>query len=498
MTTVLLLAPVGVPLLGAAVYLLAGWRGATIWAGVCSAILVLADAIGAAVVVADSGPQTALVGMARLDALSAFMLLVIGAVSVLTTAATPSHFEAEIRAGRASVRTAARHSLLVQLFLAAMALAVLAADLGVLWVAIEATTIVTAFLVGQHRTRTAIEAAWKYVVICSAGIALALLGAVVLNYASSAAGSASGLDMAALAAHAQDLDPAVTRMAVALLILGFGAKAGLAPLHAWLPDAHSEAPAPVSALMSGVLLSVAFYAILRVKVIADGALGEEFARGLLAAMALASLAVAASLLLAQRDYKRMLAYSSIEHLGLVALGAAIGSRLAIAAALLHILGHGLVKGVLFLGAGKVLQETRTSRIDRLQGLIGRAPLLAGCFGAGLLALVGLPPFSLFASELGIARAGLASSLDWVTAVALLLVLVIAATLITHASRMLLGKPTESVLPAGSTGAADLSATGNIAAVGLVGGLVVSAIIGVTVGPLSTLLHLAADIVTRTS
>ena len=188
-----------------------------------------------------------------------------------------------------------------------------------------------------------------------------------------------------------------------LLVIGFGTKAGLAPLHAWLPDAHSQAPAPVSALMSGVLISVAFYAILRVKVIADAALGPDFARALLLVLSLASMALAASLLLAQRDYKRMLAYSSIENMGLLALGAAIGGPLAVAAVLLHILGHGLAKSVLFLGAGRVLQLTGTSRIDHVRGLAARDPVLAGCLGFGVLAIIGFPPFSLFASELGIAR-----------------------------------------------------------------------------------------------
>src|SRR5690606_31591099 len=178
---------------------------------------------------------------------------------------------------------------------------------------------------------------------------------------------------------------------------------------------HSQAPAPVSALMSGVLLSVAFYAILRVKVIADAALGTGFARTLLVVIALASLALSASLLLAQRDYKRMLAYSSIEHMGLLALGAAVGGRLAIAAVLLHILGHGLAKSVLFLGSGHILQITGTSRIDQVRGLAARQPVLAGCFGLGVLALIGLPPFSLFASELGIARAGFTAGLGWAMA-----------------------------------------------------------------------------------
>ena len=157
----------------------------------------------------------------------------------IATAATPAYLREEIGGGRATVRTAARHSVLVQLFLATMALAVLAANLGVVWVAVEATTIVTAFLVGQRRTRASVEAAWKYVVICSAGIALALLGTIVLNFAAAHAPGTAGLDLAALATHAPGLDPGVTRIAIVLLVLGFGTKAGLAPLHAWLPDAQA-------------------------------------------------------------------------------------------------------------------------------------------------------------------------------------------------------------------------------------------------------------------
>src|SRR5690606_20730664 len=254
--------------------------------------------------------------------------------------------------------------------LTAVVAVVLAANLGALWVGVEATTIVTAFLVGHRRTRAAVEAAWKYVVIGSVGIAVAFLGVVLLNYASLHAGDA-GLDWRALGDTAANLDPGVTRIAVALLIIGFGTKVGLVPLHAWLPDAHGRAPAPVSALMSGVLLAVAFYAILRVKVIADAALGVEFTRTLLAVLAPAPPVVAASLLLAQRDYKRMLAYSSMEHMGLIALGTAAGTQVAVTAVLLHILGHGLVKAVVFLGAGRVQQTTGSSLIEDVRGLVAR-------------------------------------------------------------------------------------------------------------------------------
>ncbi|WP_231114522.1 proton-conducting transporter membrane subunit [Lentzea aerocolonigenes] len=468
-------------MLGALVHLAFGWRRATTWVSAASAGFVLATAIVLAVEVSRSGPVTAMAGLLRVDALSAFMVLVIGAVGLVATAATPAYFRAEIDDGRATARTAARHSLLVQLFLATMALAVLAANLGVVWVAVEATTIVTAFLVGQRRTRASVEAAWKYVVICSAGIALALLGTIVLNFAAAHAPGTAGLDLATLSAHASGLNPGVTRIAIALLVLGFGTKAGLAPLHAWLPDAHSQAPAPVSALMSGVLLSVAFYAILRVKVISDAALGAGFARTLLTVMALASLALAASLLIGQRDYKRMLAYSSIEHLGLVAFGAAIGSPLALTAALLHVFGHGLAKAVLFLGAGRVLQFTGTSQIDGVRGLIARHPALATTFGFGVLALAGLPPFSLFASELGIVRAGFTAGLGWQTTAALALVLVIAAALITNTSRMLLGAPSTSDTPAATP-----------IPIALAGGLLACAVLGIVAGPLPALLDLATQ------
>jgi hydrogenase-4 component F len=514
LSTALPLAPMVVPMLTAVGFRCWGWRRGTAWLGAASAALVGASAIMLALRVAATGPRVSVGGLVRCDALSAYMLIVIAAVALVTAAAAPAHLRGEIHAGRATVRTATRHSILVQLFLATMALAVLAANLGLLWVAIEATTIVTAFLVGQHRTRAAIEAAWKYVVICSTGIALALLGALLVNYTAQHAGIHPGLDWAALAAGAGGLDRGVTQIAVVLLILGFGTKAGLAPLHAWLPDAHSQAPAPVSALMSGVLLSVAFYAILRVKVIADAALGTGFTRTLLAGLALASLLVAATGLLAQRDYKRMLAYSSIEHIGLLALGAAAGGRLALAAVLLHMLGHGLVKATLFLGSGYIAHTTGTSRIELVSGLALRSPVLAGCFGAGVLALIGLPPFSVFASEFGIARAGFATGLGPATATALVLVLIIAATLIGHTSRMLLAAPTPRPTPARTParalgpGAAPAPAPAPAptpaptplpggAALTLILGLGVCAAVGISAGPLATLLGLAANTMTGT-
>jgi hydrogenase-4 component F len=497
MTTLLMTGPMLLPVLGVVLYGLTGWRRETAWLAAVCAALVLACGVGLAVVVSAEGPQVAANGLLRVDALSAFMIVVIGTIGLLATAASPAFLRAEIRGGRASARTASRQSLLVQAFLAAMALAVLAANLGVVWVAVEATTIVTAFLVGQGRSRGAVEAAWKYVVICSVGIALAFLGMILLNYASAQTPAPANLDWVRLAAGGHDLDPTVTRIAIALLIVGFGTKVGLAPLHAWLPDAHSQAPAPVSALMSGVLLSVAFYAILRVKVIADAALGTGFVRTLLLVMALATLAIATSLLIAQRDYKRMLAYSSMEHMALLALGTAAGSRLAIAAVLLHILGHGLAKAVLFLGAGRILQLTGSHLVADVRGLAARDPVLAGLVGLGVLALLGFPPFSLFASELGIFRAGFAAGTGVATSIALVLVLVITAALFTHAGHMLLGNPVPATVDSpGAAAAPDRTARSTV--VTLAGGLAICAVLGVAAGPLLLhLLSLAAELLTGT-
>ncbi|GAA5150160.1 proton-conducting transporter membrane subunit [Pseudonocardia eucalypti] len=512
----LILAPVVLPPLGALGYAVFGWRPATRWLATGSMALVLCTAVTLAAVVARTGPHTVAGGVLRVDALSAYMLVAIGMIALLATAATPAYLTAEITAGRATARTAARHCVLVALFVAAMAAALLAADLGLLWVAIEATTIATAFLVGQRRTRAAVEAAWKYVVICSTGIALALLGSFLLNYAATHAGR-PGLNLETLNAIAPHLDTGVTRIAVVLLILGFGTKVGLAPLHAWLPDAHSQAPAPVSALMSGVLLSVAFYAILRVKHLADAAIGPGFARAMLLVMSLTTLAVAATLLLAQRDYKRMLAYSSMEHMGLLAFGAATGTRLAVAALLLHVLGHGLVKAVLFVGSGRILQLTGTSQVHQVRGLAARDPALAGCVGLGVLALLGFPPFSVFASELGLFRAAFTAGLGWPAAVVLLLVLVITAALLAHSAHMLLGNPTPrpaEPVPhtaptsnltspttrsyAEATPAVPPAERGPLSTIAvLAAGLIACAVLGITTGALQQLLYQAADTITST-
>ena len=484
-----LVVPLLAPLIAAALALLFGWRPFVAWSAVAASLAILGSGVIAAVLTVD-GSAVALAGTLRVDALSAIMLLVIGGVALIATWAGVAYMRHELVAGETDARGAKQYGVLVPLFLSAMVLAVLASNLGVMWAAIEATTIVTAFLVGHRRGRAAVEASWKYVILCSVGIALAYLGTVLVYYASQHAGIGvrGTLDWSLLAAHASQLDPGVMRIAVPLLILGFGTKAGLVPLHSWLPDAHSEAPAPVSALMSGVLLSVAVYALLRYRVIAVAALDVQFVRGLLLVVALTSIAVAASLLIAQKDYKRLLAYSSIEHMGLATLGVAVGTPLAVAALLLHVLGHGLAKAVAFCASGQILASEGTTKIAGVRGLMSRQPALAGVFALGLAALLGLPPFSLFASELALARAGANAGLAWAVGIAFLLLVVVFVAIAGHVAGMLFGREAGAPAPVAE------HRVGRAALAPLVTGLVALAILGVLAQPLGAALKAAGAIV----
>jgi hydrogenase-4 component F len=488
MTTLALLLPL-LPVGVAVITALAGWRAVTAWLGPLAAAATTASGAVLAVQVLDHEPVTALDGLIRIDALSAFMVVVIGLIALVATSYGVAYQRAELEAGHTTLVGARTYGVLVGLFVAAMVGAVIVDNLGLLWVAIEATTIATALLVGHKRTTRSLEAAWKYVVIGSVGVAFAFLGTVLIYFASRhAGGDAAGLDWSTLVTTAPRLDPAVMRLAIGLLVLGYGTKAGLAPMHTWRPDAHSEAAAPVSALMSGVLLSVALYALLRLKVLADAALGAGYLRGLLITGALLSLAVAATLLIGQRDYKRLLAYSSIEHMGFAALGVAVGTPLAVAGALLHVLGHGLGKSVAFCSSGEILLTDGTTQINGVRGLLARRPVVGGIFGAGLLVLLGFPPFSLFASELAIARAGFTDGLGWAVAAALATLLVAFVAIIRHAQHMLLGPPVD---PAPTTPAPPRPA----AIVPLLAGLGLVTALGVSIWPIERLLHAAAAVVT---
>jgi hydrogenase-4 component F len=478
-----------IPLIAGAASAAVTWRRGVGW--ICTGALacVLIGGVVLATQVVRKPAITAWGGVLRVDALSAFMVIVIGAIGLLATWQSVRYLDAEITSGHCSRRHATLYAVLVQGFISTMLLAVLAGNVGVMWVGVEATTIITTFLVGHRQTRGALEASWKYIIICSVGIALAFLGTVLVYLAALHAGPGihATLDWTSLMSVSHHLNPGVMRLAMALLVLGYGTKVGLAPMHSWLPDAHSQAPAPVSALMSGVLLTVAFYALLRFKAIADGALGVAFPRALFVTVGLLSLVIAASLLLSQHDYKRMLAYHSVEHMGLIALGAAAGTPLAMAAVLLHILGHGLAKGVLFLASGEILLVEGTTEIDQIKALLARRPALGGIFAFGLVALLGLPPFSLFVSELNMARAEVRVGLGWVTAISLVCMAVIFGAVMSHGRHMLFGARAD---------AEPVHRTPSIVSVPLVGALVGCAALGVLAWPLDSLLRAAAQVIAR--
>jgi hydrogenase-4 component F len=310
----------------------------------------------------------------------------------------------------------------LNLFCWSMVAAPLVNGLALLWVAIEITTVISALLVAIDDTDGATEASWKYVLIASLGLGIALLATIIMYYAGTTVfGSAYDLSYAKLLAGAGRFPPDVVRLAFVLAVLGFGTKMGLVPVHTWLPDAHSEAPTPVSALLSGSLLAVSFYAILRYFQIAVRTLGPTFPRNVLLIFGLASLLLAALYLLSQRDLKRLLAYSSVEHMGILAIGMSFGAPIAVVGVLLHVLAHAAAKGTAFFGAGSVIRKFGTKDMTKIRGGIGALPWSGSMLVAAVLALSAMPPFGIFRSEFLIVSGGLSDPRDTVAAVLVILV-----------------------------------------------------------------------------
>ncbi|MEW6516761.1 MAG: proton-conducting transporter membrane subunit [candidate division FCPU426 bacterium] len=325
-------------------------------------------------------------------------------------------------------------------FLGAMTWVVLSQHLVLLWAAVEATTLSSAPLIYFHRSDRSLEATWKYLLLCSVGIALALLGTYFLAMA--AGGSGSGLTVQELAASARSLHAPWLKGAWILLLVGYGTKMGLAPMHAWLPDAHSEAPSPVSALLSGALLSCAFLGIARAREVCAAAGQGAFAQYTLVALGLFSMLVAAVFILGQTDFKRMLAYSSIEHMGVLALGLGIGGA-GIYASLLHAVNHSLAKAMMFLLAGNVLAAYGTKAIADVRGAGRLLPVSGPMWMAGFLALAGFPPFGLFWSEWLVLKAALNHGAWLAASLYLLFLLAVVIGMASSVVRMVQG-----ALPAG--------------------------------------------------
>lgn len=342
-------------------------------------------------------------GIFYLDALSIIVLDIVLIIGLMASIYSVGYMEEEIKQGKIKIGRLKIYYILMYSFIFTMILALTVKNMGIMWIAIEATTLASAFLVGFYNDRYALEAAWKYVIICSVGIAIALLGIIFLHLSSiGVLPSSDYLDWTALYDQAEALNTSIARLAFIFILVGFGTKAGLAPMHTWLPDAHSQAPSPISALLSGVLLNSAMYGIIRTVAIVNRNLGSGVYTGrLLIALGIISMVTAAIFILTQKDYKRLLAYSSIEHMGIIAIAIGIFTPLSVFGALLHMLNHSFTKSMLFLSSGNILQKYHTKRISGIKGVLKLLPVSGTVFLLGLFAIAGMPPFSIFASELSI-------------------------------------------------------------------------------------------------
>ena len=448
------------------------------WAGVAGLGLSFAASIALAVEVVEGGSGSVLPDLWRVDALSALVALCIAFVALLASASGPGLGGDNAGYDEAQVR---RFRIFMNAFAFTMLAAVTIQNVALMWVAIEATTIMSAMIIPLRRTKASVEASWKYILICSVGIALAFTGTVLayFDFVATAGDVAGSLNWTTLRAAAPSLHPELLQLAFAFILVGYGTKAGLAPMHTWLPDAHSEAPAPISAMMSGVLLAVAMYAIARWKAVVDASVAPAFTSNLLIGFGLLSVAIGVFSLVIKRHYKRMLAYSSVEHMGLVGIGLALGP-LGAFAAWLHVMNHAVAKSASFLLAGRVLHRYDSTEIDKVRGLLRAMPWTGPLFAAGILALVGVPPFGLFVSEFLLVRAAVVSRRFWLAAIVLLLLLTAFGSLLAHLNRMLYGDA-----PAGVR----VGERGGWAAAGLALSIGLLVVLGVTLpSAVSTLIH----------
>lgn len=377
----------------------------------------------------------------RADGLTSFFLLNIAVVFGLVLIYSVGYLR-HIPEGRFSSPRWFYSLLFISLF--TMVAVYLSGNLGLMWIFVEATTLASALLVGFYNTEGAVEAGWKYLIVCTVGIAFALLGTITLYLAAVRSGvpAESALDWASVMSAAPYFGGAtdLVKIAFAFVAIGYGTKIGFVPMHSWLPDAHAEAPSPISAMLSAVLLNCALYALLRFDAITVRAIGTGFPHTLLLIFGSLSVIVAAFLMVVQRDLKRLLAYSSIEHMGLIAVGVGLGGVLGLYGALLHAFNHSIAKALLFFTAGNVRENFSTLRMERIRGMARCLPWTSGALVLGTLAIVGLPPFGLFVSEFFILTAAFSAGRYQIAGLLLISLSVVFGALVYHFQGMLLGDP----------------------------------------------------------
>jgi hydrogenase-4 component F len=335
-----------------------------------------------------------------LDALGSLFVALVAVIGFLTGFYSLSYIRHDIKKGAMNPQQVKQYYVFFNLFVFTMLLVVLSNNIIMMWAAIEATTLATVFLVGAYNTKLSLEAAWKYIIVCTAGVAFGLYGTVLVyaNAADIMPDPSQAIFWTSLLPYASQFDGMIIQIAFLFAAIGFGTKAGLFPMHTWLPDAHSEAPSPVSALLSGVLLKCAMLIIIRFYILAVQAVGSRFPQIIMLIVGLLSVVIAAFAVFSQDDLKRKLAYSSCENIGIIALCLGFGGPLGVAAALLHCITHGVTKALLFSISGNVLIKYGTRDLKKIKGILKVAPVTAVLMAIGFFALAGFPPFAMFLSE----------------------------------------------------------------------------------------------------
>ncbi|HVX75981.1 MAG TPA: hydrogenase 4 subunit F [Bradyrhizobium sp.] len=368
-------------------------------------------------------------------------------VGFTTSVFSASYIGHELETGRLTPAYLRFYHAMYQVMMAGMNLALTANNIGLMWVGIELATLTTVLMVGIYRTHEALEAAWKYFILGSVGIGLALFGTILVYMAALpvVGEGINGMVWTVLVAQAAHFDPALINVAFIFLLLGYGTKVGLAPLHAWLPDAHAEGPTPISAVLSGLLLNVALYAVLRFKIVLAANPGAVAPGPLMMTLGLVSLLFAAFMLYRRRDIKRLFAYSSIEHMGIIAFAFGMGGPLANFAGLLHMAMHSLTKSGIFFAVGHVAQVKGTQKIADIRGLTQTHPWLGWSLVIGVVAIAGLPPFGVFMSEFLVVSSTFARE-PWLAILLVLGILLALGALFYHLNGIAFGEPTGSTAP----------------------------------------------------
>ncbi|WP_153116130.1 hydrogenase 4 subunit F [Rhodocyclus tenuis] len=388
------------PFVGGALLGLIGHRRYAAEINIAASLATLLGAGALTLHVINTGPASFFGEQFFVDPLNVFLIALTAFVGFTTSLFSRPYLRAEVARGKLDGGRMRLYHSMFQLFMGAMLTALSTNNLGILWVSMEAATLATVLLVALYRTPASLEAAWKYFILCGVGIAQALFGVILLYFAAERVLGAEGgaLLWTHLNAIKSDLEPTVLSLAFIFLLVGYGTKCGFAPLHNWLPDAHAEGPTPVSAVLSGLLLNVALYAVLRCKTLVDGALETHFAGNLMMGFGLFSVVVGAFSLARQKDIKRLFGYSSIEHMGLIGFAFGMGGPAASFAGLLHMTVHSLTKSAIFFAVGHAVQKVGSAAIDDIRGLLRASPMIGWSLALGALAILGMPPFGVFASE----------------------------------------------------------------------------------------------------